>query len=99
MAKAIPAVALMRRKSLFPSSRAAWASIAKSTGLRPSQVRAKHSDACWRWELKSAAPKKKTAAKKKATTTRRRKKTAVKKKTTTTRRRKSPAAPKDFFGF
>lgn len=65
-------MALMRAKSKFSSSRAAWAAVAKSTGLKPSQVTSTHTAKAYRWELKNKS--------KQATKPVKRTKTGVRKK-------------------
>ena len=41
-----------RKKSSWKSSRAAWADVAKKTGLRPSKVTANHSSTHYGWKVK-----------------------------------------------
>lgn len=42
-------IELIRPKSRFTSARAAWADIAKKTGLEPHQVKPAHSAKAWVW--------------------------------------------------
>lgn len=56
---------LVRPKSMFPSAAKAWQSIAKQSGLKPSQVTAKHTAKAYVWKRKAtakAAPKKRKAS-------------------------------------
>lgn len=95
--KDIAPVALMRARSRFKTSKAAWKAIADSTGLKPSDVKPAHTEKAWRWVQKTmadklSAAKRKKAAKKKPAT----KKTAAKKKTTAKKKpaKKKPATKK-----
>jgi len=75
--KKISRLSLIRRKSVFKTSRAAWKDISDKLNIKPSQVKAKHSSKVWMWipkknsgfvllkpgEKKSGKSKRKTTSK------------------------------------
>lgn len=70
MTKSVSRIELMRPKSRFSSARAAWKDIDDKTGVKPSQVRSKHTAKAWMWVPKSGSGvsiKKNSSKKRKST--------------------------------
>lgn len=90
---------LARPKTMFKTAQAAWASLAKQTGLRPNQVTAAHTAKAWFWKLKGSV-RRSTSKLKKQTSKLKRKSTKKRKSITkkTTRTKSNPGPRKSLAG-